>query len=129
VKVEGDGKLLLVIKDGLGNNNRTMINKDGDREQLAIYYDGNKISLGSASSISGTIYAPEAGFNSTNPTDIDGDIIIGGKELTFSSLRHNGNLYATNKDAVITYTGSRALENLTPLRTSTQKVKSSICLR
>jgi hypothetical protein len=111
VKVEGNGKLLLVIKDGLGNNNRTMINKDGDREQLAIYYDGNKISLGSASSISGTIYAPEAGFNSTNPTDIDGDIIIGGKELTFSSLRHNGNLYATNKDAVITYTGSRPLEN------------------
>ena len=79
VKVEGNGKLLLVIKDGLGNNNRTMINKDGDREQLAIYYDGNKISLGSASSISGTIYAPEAGFNSTNPTDIDGDIIIGAK--------------------------------------------------
>lgn len=109
LRIDGTGNLLLVVNSGLDRGSRTMINANGDSERLTIYYAGKEISLGSGSAIAATIFAPDASLDTGYPTDISGDIIVGGKSITFNGLSHDGTLFALNQNANIKYSGNRSL--------------------
>ncbi len=83
------------------NSNSTMA---GD-----LVIGGNSINIGSSNSINGSIYAPIANMNTTNSVDISGNIITGGTSINFNGVSHNGNLYASNDNASIKYSGNRSL--------------------
>ncbi|MGI6577569.1 MAG: DUF7305 domain-containing protein [Eubacteriales bacterium] len=109
IKLEGRGNLLLIVNKGLDGNRRTSINAYGDSERLVLYYSGKDIELGSGSAIAGTIFAPNADIEANYPTDISGELIVGGKDISFNGLSHDGTFYALNQSANIKYSANRPL--------------------
>jgi len=110
IRLSGQGKLTMVIRDDI-DGSRTLINKDGDPTRLTLIAEGSKINLksgGNGSSVSATVFAPNADISASN-TNINGDLIIGGDSLEFSGVSHNGALYALNNNAEIEYNGNRSL--------------------
>lgn len=118
IKIKGNGQLVLFIDEYFGGKYQqgiegsTIVNIDGDPNQLMIYYSGaNSVRIGGNAKINGHYFSKSesAGLTITNGTGIIGSIFVNGPRVEVSGGSRNNYvrvLYAPNAHLVFGGSGS-----------------------
>jgi hypothetical protein len=97
ITIIGDGKLTIYVEYELDVKGNAKINKDGEIDQLMIFYRGNPevdlydetLSFGGTTQIIGSLYADKASINLNGTASVEGHVLTGGNNVT---IRGNPNL-------------------------------------
>ncbi|MCE5223185.1 hypothetical protein LLG10_03225 [bacterium] len=111
ISLSGSGKLVLVVKDQFKFTNDVLFNNGGLPENVVIYYEGEDDLQFGQGHISGSVYTKNSGISFTGSTSIQGNIFVGGGNVTVASGNVNladALLYAPGSD--LNVTGSSSIE-------------------
>jgi Flp pilus assembly pilin Flp len=111
ISLSGSGKLVLVVKDQFKFTNNVLLNNGGLPENVVIYYEGEDDLEFGQGHISGSVYTKNSGISFTGSTSIQGNIFVGGGNVTVASGNVNLSdalLYAPSSDLHVT--GSSGIE-------------------
>ncbi len=109
INLEGDGKLILVIKDNFKLTSNTLLNFGGLPENLVIYYEGSDDMDFGQGHVSGSVFTKSSGVMFSGSTTIKGNIFVGGDSVTVASGNVNLSdalLYAPNSNLSVTGSSS-----------------------
>lgn len=111
INIIGSGKLNIYVKNSLHIHGS--INKDGDPNQVNIYYAGNSdLSFAGGTSISGSLYAQNANLNFTGGLNFKGNIITGGSKVHISGGTNTGGQYIIAPNAHISLSGGAHIKGV-----------------
>ena len=112
ILLTGEGKLIVYVESELDLNGNAKFNKDGDVNQLEVYYRGysevdliddepideGDISMSGNNQIVGSLYAKNANIKLAGTAGIVGNIITGGSSV---SIQGNANLSSTTEARIV----------------------------
>ncbi|MFW5988232.1 MAG: DUF7305 domain-containing protein [bacterium] len=99
-----DSKLNLYVDNVFSpgtNNDRVILNKNGDSDEVMLYYAGNQnLVLENDTEINGSIFVKQSDVSFEGGSKIRGNLISNGDNVTFSggSAINNGIVYSLNAD-------------------------------
>jgi cytoskeletal protein CcmA (bactofilin family) len=85
INLQGEGKLILVVKDDFKFTANTQFNFGGLPENVMIYYSGTDPLTFGQGHIVGSVYSETTGITFNGSTSIKGNIIVGGDSVSVAS--------------------------------------------
>lgn len=130
ISLQGNGKLVLVVKDQFKFANNVTFNTNGLPENVVVYYEGDDNLEFGQGHIAGSVYTKNSGISFTGSTSIQGNIFVGGGNVSVASGNvdlSDALLYAPHSD--LSVTGSSSIEGKIIANTVTGSGNSAITFK